>query len=614
MVKNRKKPSLLFLMSLFMIIAGFLNYSRILYAQENVPNIVETSNLSPELKIPQGEFSRSWRNIIIDSYMRSSILTPYEYLVLKLDILFNVKINPADIERSLQDYVSKEDMLYYFYESSPDKEKTREVRLKIRDKFQSILREHDQELGVSMLEYLEILMRKLFHEQKKDFALKREIALSLQASKIMRLLTDEEILLFKAQPSSLKEHALKRKIINLLNGVLVKEGVFIEDSIWNEIADAVEERKQRLLSQVRFMVNLHKNELKQRLCDELLLKEISYYLMSHPGFNIERQKARAAAFKIFMDWLKAKENEIETLPYFNKITLYKEGKMWEARYWVMLDEIMRELVEIDAPSYEMSLKKMLGRKITGKAYQDISRALDIVVRAEKMMLNEENVDYNTYHRIRSVNSSYVNNFLRVDEELVMQLSEGIMGIGTKVFGNLWFIDKGQRVLYQTHDKETGEEEFFVFSQSAPFIQVIKVKNDYARIYRQYVKRFIESRFSPRECEQFLEYSAGEVNDWDAAYNNSKQILAAFEGFFSKNFDLELNQDVWALIIDVMKERITGSSIMLNAAESEFLKLALPFRPQSTLMRLDAGDIIPSLRKPSFFELRRQNISRVAQAI
>ena len=85
-----------------------------------------------------------------------------------------------------------------------------------------------------------------------------------------------------------------------------------------------------MVSQVRFYVNLHKNELKHRLSSELMLREISYYSITHLGFHIQRQKARAQAFEIFMQFLKDKEATIEKRPYFEKVTLYKEGEMFPA--------------------------------------------------------------------------------------------------------------------------------------------------------------------------------------------------------------------------------------------------------------------------------------------
>lgn len=189
MAKNRGKNLFLLLMVLF-IIAGSFNCSRVLYAQENTHCMLQTANLSPALKLPEQVFQESWRDIIVDFYMRSSILSEYEYRVLKLNVLFNVKINPADIERSLLNSISKEDIPYYFYEATPDKDLIRKTRLKIRNKFEMILIEYGWELDISMLRYLEALMKKIAAKQDKDIS-----AYQMQITKVLNTLTDEEMLL-----------------------------------------------------------------------------------------------------------------------------------------------------------------------------------------------------------------------------------------------------------------------------------------------------------------------------------------------------------------------------------------------------------------------------------
>ena len=228
-----------------------------------------------------------------------------------------------------------------------------------------ILKSHGYELNISMLEYLEALMRKISERQAEHAALYQELFLPMRTAEMLRALTDNDILLFKAQPSSLKEHALKKKIIYLMNRVLVKEGVAFNAKAWDAVTEAIEVKKKKLAAQVRLYVNTYKSELKERLCEELPLSEISHYFIEHPEYNIERQKARAQAFAVFTRFLRDKEDRIKQEPYFEKVTLYKEGNMWESRYWVMLDEIMRELTQ-----------KAWGREITEGG--DMKRALDTI--------------------------------------------------------------------------------------------------------------------------------------------------------------------------------------------------------------------------------------------
>lgn len=584
------------LIPLFLLNILPVNFS---YAQDQL-----NSNLSPEIAINQYDFSQALRALIIDSYIAGSLLSEFEYRVLKLDIIFNVRTNPAHIEQQIRQLVSKDDLLSYFSTDPAASLKRYKVRLKVRDLFNAILEENGYD-QFSLGEYQDKIIEKLLEEHNKYLAQSGKGILDTRIWHTVQRLSADEILLFAAQASSPEEHALNKKIKLFISSGLMEEGIILDQKVWDLVSEKIQARRNRMLDHFEFYTEKYDKELKKRLMTRFTMREIAYYSADTADFNLERQQIRREVYDFFMEWLAELDNQIEQSPHTIRLFVYNQGKHWQSRYNALLDKIMRELVEIDVDSYDLSLKKMLGQKIVRNA--DMKRALDIIVLAQKEFLSQKPVNFDLYHRIRAINTSYINNFAYVDEIPVLYIDDGIYGRKVFVADELYLIEQGNSVFYQTIDPKTGENQVFVFSQQAPFVEVKKIKNDYSQIFKDNLKAHIAENLSHVQAEELIAYVAGSPVDWDEGYEIGKRLANICEKFFEQKFRLNLSRDAWRVILEALHEYIDGKNT-LTQAENEFVKLALPFTPQNNLMRLTGRDygIFP-LPKGQLFQ---QNIGQI----
>jgi hypothetical protein len=435
-----------------------------------------------------------------------------------------------------------------------------------------------------MPEYQDKVMEKLLQAHRKDLKYNGEYILGKSVSQVIKELTAEEILIFDPDPSSPQQHALKKKIITLYKPGINKDGMLFDQKAWDFISDAIEKKRKSMLGFYYFYVNKYDSQLKKLIMDNFSYKEIAYYHADSAGYNLPKQKAQKEIYSLFIDWLKKLDKQIEQNPYMVKLLMYNEGRHWESRYMATLDDVMTQLLEIDVTSYEMSVLKMRARKIPKNDMRTASRALNIIYDAQKRLLTQNPKRYDIYHRIRAVNGSFVRDFAFIDGELVINIGEGLFQKAAKVSDQLYFIEQGKAVLFQTNNPDSGKTEFFIFRSKAPYVQVVPVKNDYSRMFRENVKDFIAANFSQWKMRVFLDYISGEAKNWNQAYNISVILNEKLEKFFYEKYRLTLDNDAWFLIVEVINEYVNGKKT-LSSAEVEFLDTALPFSPVKDLMRL-----------------------------
>ncbi len=699
---------------------------------------IKSSTLSPQVIINQNSFSNPLRELVVESYISQSILSEFEYRSLKLDVIFSSRINPAEIEKELMQLISKSDLLFYFSEEDALASKRFEIRMKVRNIFQIVLEKYGVDL-FSMQGYQDKIMGKLFEAHMDEMvSYHGEYFLKQRIWQIVRDLSPEEILVFKENPSAPNEHALKGDIKVLLEAGLNEEGFVFNQEIWGKVAEAVKRRRNTLVGNFSFYIKKYDKEFKKRLIDKFSMRDIAYYFADTAGFNLPRQQARREIYKFFMEWLEELDSrsESEINPHMIRLPIYNEGTYWKARYQAALDNIVTQMLEIDADSYDISLLKMLGQEVNREKKSDINKTIDIITRATNGLLDElkqpynlysriaarndkyekrvyidhkpvieirnsasgqnvfisdglylindgqavlyqpvkaqkgknevfifagkatrsevirsqntysqlkgagqkvnkndpqsikkalsiilrgqnnilkENKEkWNIYHRIRAVNQGS-SQFAMIDEEIVAGISEGIGGNNFFADNQLYFIGK-EAVLYQKNNPKTGETEVFIFNGEAPdfCVELKPLKNDYSKVFRDNLKRFLVAKFESWRLKIFQAYVWGDLDTWNAhdlkkAYTIPKKINKACEEFFWLKHKIKMGEEERRLIIDVINEHLNGKNT-LTSSEVEFLDLALPFSPVNGLMRLNRLNygIFPLPRK-QLFQLQTEHL-------
>lgn len=349
---NLIKTLFFLLIPLFLLNILPVNFA---YAQDQL-----NSNLSPEIAINQYDFSQALRTLIIDSYIEGSLLSEFEYRVLKLDIIFNVRTNPAHIEQQIKQSVTKDDLLSYFSTDPAVSLKRYKVRLKVRDLFNAILEENGYD-AFSLGGYQDKIIEKLLEEHNKYLAQSGADVLDVRIGHTVQRLSADEILLFASAASSPDEHALNKKIKLFISSGLTEEGIILDANVWKTIAEKIQSRKDNMLAHFKFYVQKNDKEFKQRFLANFTMRDIAYYFADTAQYNLERQETRRRIYTFFIDWLTELDARIEQNSQGIRLSLYNEGRHWQSRYWAVLDRIVRESLEID--------NNLM--RLTGRDYSDI---------------------------------------------------------------------------------------------------------------------------------------------------------------------------------------------------------------------------------------------------
>ncbi|MBU1044244.1 MAG: hypothetical protein KJ915_07600 [Candidatus Omnitrophica bacterium] len=439
---------------------------------------LNTSNLSPQLVITQSDFVNATKDSVIDSYIKKSLLSEFEYRVLKLDIIFGTRINPAEIEKELMQLISNSDLLFYFSEEAALASKKAETRLRIRDEvFHVVLKKYGFEPFTMPAYYQEKIMKKLWEAHREELSsIDGWESLSLYISQKVQDLTPEEILLYQENPSAPKEHALKKKIQGLVVADLNEEGIALNQDVWQKITDSIKGRKEALLE--NFFSNMKKfdNELKQRLLIKFTSEDINYYFADTAGSNLEREKARTRMFSYFMQWLKELDGRIESDQSLTKLHLYNEGIYWESRYKAVLDRVVMELFD----SYDLSIKKMLGRQVILGDKASVEKSVQMINASQKSLYDEIQIPWKLYKRINSSNDTFTK-WVNIDDQPVINFIDNLSKIDIFVAEELYFINGGHEVLFKKLNAQTRKNEIFIFAGKSTRVEIVQSKEDYAKI-------------------------------------------------------------------------------------------------------------------------------------
>ena len=497
-------------------------------------NTISRSSLSPALNVASYDLEQALRAKLVDEFAGRSILSDFEYRALKLDIFFNARIDPQKIEEEFRFALTNE-MIYIYFKTNPA---DREERLKIRNIFQQILERNGLEMNGTMLEYMNKLMIHFSGRIKEYNHYNREwIFLQIRAA-LKKELSPEEIFFYSSNKYSIQWHSLKKDVQRISLRILRDYGAGIDSPAAEKIDNIMRDLKTQLLEKFNTALNGGSGELKAELCRGLSAREIGCYFSRDPYLEIERQEARKKAFKIFTAWLGDRG-------------MYFEGDCWAYYYKVKLRDIMRQLVEVDPVSHDLSLRKMLGRKVKSGVSADVYKALDIIAQAVDRFREQPGFDYRLNARLRVCNTGFFDNFAFCDEELILKSSSGTIWGPLFLAQDVWFIDNGSKVLHVKNNPQTQKKEFFVFSPKAPYVSLYTVQADNSGIYRRLLKRKLKDEFTREQLKPFAEHSAlmeqGKLRVMNSFAEKKWQVI------LQKEFSLPFSAPAWRLFLSLAEE-------------------------------------------------------------
>lgn len=347
--------------------------------------------ISPALQVSSWPIQQTARRMVIECFINESVISGFDYYRLGLDVLFGTKIRARNIEQSLREQLTPQDIMLYV--ENEDMIEKSEVRKNVIKAFKAVLvkqgflqesattkyldKTRAEYLDITMVEYLNAVMEAFYQELKLKIDGEWEYILADLKDTLRdpNFFTAEDILGYNQAGSSIREHEIRRKVKDAAKKKLATRGVFFNKQVEDMVDNCMVELKQELFKQITQSLDKNREGLMKYLFDSLSSRQRSIYFSLEPQVQIEQGELREKTKNIFHEWLK-------------KNDIYFEGSNWEYYYGYMLNQIMKDVVRENPNVYLRSSDSAavfkMAEQINAGVYKNVSGITDIGIKIKEI--------------------------------------------------------------------------------------------------------------------------------------------------------------------------------------------------------------------------------------